>query len=617
MSVSLEQIQFVCHKTGADFKQSKQALIETDGDVFRAIDSIEALKKQNSTKTNKNWTEYVSDGSENFKTIDRKLNIVVVGRSGVGKSSFLNYAAGKKVFETGIGEPITQKYFQEIDVEEPIKNIKYCLFDTKGLEAGNTIEWKNAVYSEIDKRDASDNIYDWFHTVIFCIDASAKRLQPFEVRAILELSKKSSVLVLLTKKDLVESSILEALRKQIITDIGRHVQVLSVCSVSTRTRKGESHASGLEDVLRVSFFGLWEKAAKVLPNKAIKPLIIIKENLRFINNISGLLAFFSLKINCFPHPEHQLSLYPNYKGIGFSLFPNLKEEIYNINQELYMIFDNNNPVPSYLGLYKKISQITNINSSFERNEVILCLNNDIKEFANLPDVLVHDSLNAKYYRESIKLYLHFLYVILTRLKDNLIYNNNILSKISGNKSIIKEILKFYKDITGYSLRNIDDSNTKESCIKLEDSEKYRKFWDKFINKKNEVIKALDDVDSCVFSSGSERRDAEHQYISFKEFVEGFLKEFKDNVDSFIKYYSTELHAYGEYCIREDELSGNNNDHDKNSDDMLRMLIKEALSDGIITSKEYAMIRLVALKQGISDTSEIDKIILDLKHSSSK
>ena len=109
----------------------------------------------------------------------RRLNIVVVGRSGVGKSSFLNYAAGKKVFETGTGDPVTQSYFDVIEVERPEKNVIYSLFDTKGLEAGNTDEWKKAIYSEIERRDESDNKYDWFHTKIYCIDASSKRIQPF------------------------------------------------------------------------------------------------------------------------------------------------------------------------------------------------------------------------------------------------------------------------------------------------------------------------------------------------------------------------------------------------------------------------------------------------------
>ena len=47
---------------------------------------------------------------------------------------------------------------------------------------------------------------------------------------------------------------------------------------------------------------------------------------------------------------------------------------------------------------------------------------------------------------------------------------------------------------------------------------------------------------------------------------------------------------------------------------LREVIKESLSDDIITPKEYSMIRLVANHQGITDSSEIDKIIYEIKNS---
>lgn len=130
--------------------------------------------------------------------------------------------------------------------------------------------------------------------VISCIDASSKRIQPFEVNAVRELAERGSVLVLLTKKDLVTPEILEDLRKQILQEVGDRVQVLSVCSVSVRTRKGESKASGLEDVLRVSFLGLWEKASKILPRKTIGDYVTVNRTLFVDYDLSGLVAYAAL-----------------------------------------------------------------------------------------------------------------------------------------------------------------------------------------------------------------------------------------------------------------------------------------------------------------------------------
>lgn len=604
--ITLEKIQYVCHKTGSDFKESKQILIETDGNVFRAIDLIEARNKHNSTYANSTFREKVSFRIQNEKTGTRRLNIVVVGRSGVGKSSFLNYAAGKKVFETGIGEPVTQTYFQEIDVEEPFKNVNYCLFDTKGLEAGNTTEWKNAIYSEIDKRDASDNIYDWFHTLIFCIDASAKRIQPFEVQAIRDLSKKGSVLVLLTKKDLVEPPILEALKQQIISDIGTNVQVLSVCSVSMRTRKGESHANGLEDVLRVSFLGLWEKASKVLPNRVIKPITQIDLNMRMGDNISGLLAYYTLKIPFYPDSNKSLSMFPPYL-VPKLLVPEHEQE--TAEKYLYNL-DSVKKVQSEYDFYNKIERKTGIVYHRSNNDLILIIKGDCFDYLNIPDILSHSGLDSAYYRNAVHLYLHFIYLILQTLKERLRYHN-IPNIIKEHKSIIDEILKFYKDITGNNLRHIDDSKTKEACQKLEDTKYYYDFWNDFIDRKSVVDKALNEVDSCFFSSGSERRQAEHDYIAFRDFVNDFLLELKDRLDSFVQSYSAELHAYGEYCIREDELVIN--DNNKQVDlKLLRDLIRSSLSDGVMTPKEYKIIRSVAENQGVTDMSILDDIIREVK-----
>ena len=94
----------------------------------------------------------------------RRLNLVVVGKSGVGKSSFLNYAAGREVFPTGTGQPVTQEYFKKVEVKSPFPGISFALFDTKGIENDNTEEWHRAIFDEITRRDRSDNIYDWFHT---------------------------------------------------------------------------------------------------------------------------------------------------------------------------------------------------------------------------------------------------------------------------------------------------------------------------------------------------------------------------------------------------------------------------------------------------------------------
>ena len=46
----------------------------------------------------------IKDEYSNFTT----LNIVIIGKTGVGKSTLINTIFGQKLAETGIGKPVTQ-----------------------------------------------------------------------------------------------------------------------------------------------------------------------------------------------------------------------------------------------------------------------------------------------------------------------------------------------------------------------------------------------------------------------------------------------------------------------------------------------------------------------------
>ncbi|MBP5501562.1 MAG: GTPase domain-containing protein [Bacteroidales bacterium] len=190
-----------------------------------------------------------------------QLNIIITGKSGVGKSSFLNYLSGKDFFQTGIGAPVTQQYFECVDYEAD-NGVLYRLFDTKGIEPDTASECRAEVIKRINECDRQNNFFDWIHTVYYCFAASGKRIEDFEVDFIKQMMEKASVIILLTKKDLVDDDAIEQIKSQIRKEIGDKVQVISVCSVTVKTRKGESSPSGRESVLRAGFLGLWNKIAK-------------------------------------------------------------------------------------------------------------------------------------------------------------------------------------------------------------------------------------------------------------------------------------------------------------------------------------------------------------------
>lgn len=536
----------------------------------------------------------------------RRLNMVVVGRSGVGKSSFLNYAAGKKVFETGMGDPVTQSYFDVIDVDVPEKKVTYSLFDTKGLEAGNTDEWKKAIYSEIERRDESDDIYDWFHTIIYCIDASSKRIQPFEIEAIKEMAENGSVLVLLTKKDLVTPEILDDLRKQLLNEVGDQVQVLSVCSVSTRTRKGESKTSGLEDVLRVSFLGLWEKAAKMLPRMVLGDMVLVNQTLVVDKDLADLCAFATLTCRWTDDNGEEHKDVVDGGDIA---------EI--VGSDYYKVIDKEKDVP--FTYFEKVGKLSETPVAVASGNVQIYIQDwYFASLLTLPDKLDHDLLDEWHYRGGVGTYIRLVNEIfanlLRRMKNE---TGNLRSRVGKNGSIIREILKFYNDVNGTNQKPLFNHKTEEAISELERFD-YRKNLEKFERLSSLVRSALREVGNCTFTSGSERRGANSCYSDFRGWATETVNELDRRVQNFIKSYEAELHSYGQYCIREDEFMGSkkaeyNQANENKQLIMLKTMIRTALSDGNITSKERMMLESVAELQGVS-REELDSLIIEIMKS---
>ncbi|MCW0185704.1 50S ribosome-binding GTPase [Campylobacter lari] len=66
--------------------------------------------------------------------IGNKLNLFIIGKTGVGKSTLINTVFGKDVAKTGSGKPVTQ------EIKSYTKD-NLTIYDTKGLELkGNEIE---------------------------------------------------------------------------------------------------------------------------------------------------------------------------------------------------------------------------------------------------------------------------------------------------------------------------------------------------------------------------------------------------------------------------------------------------------------------------------------------
>lgn len=122
------------------------------------------------------------------------INILIAGRTGVGKSTLINAVFQSNIADTGQGRPVT-KTTREISKE----GIPLTIFDTRGLELS---EFK-ATISELEKlisercsdRDSNRHI----HLAWLCIHEDGRRVEDAEIMLHEMLSRRVPLVVVITK----------------------------------------------------------------------------------------------------------------------------------------------------------------------------------------------------------------------------------------------------------------------------------------------------------------------------------------------------------------------------------------------------------------------------------
>lgn len=190
----------------------------------------------------------ISEKVQNLKT----LNIIVAGKTGVGKSTLINAVFKDKLADTGMGKPVTT-HMRRISK----KGIPLAIYDTRGFELGKEVqgEVKKEVINTISKGLATKDINKTIHCIWYCINTASNRIEPEEIEWLRELSMDNQItqvpiIVVLTQSFSKKKS--QEMRQSLLNENLDIIQVIPVLAEDYEIEElGVAKAYGLDALIQV------------------------------------------------------------------------------------------------------------------------------------------------------------------------------------------------------------------------------------------------------------------------------------------------------------------------------------------------------------------------------
>ena len=182
-----------------------------------------------------------------------KVNIIIAGKTGVGKSTLLNAVFGEDLAVTGTGKPVTQT-MKEYSKEGTF----YHIFDTKGFELDSYKSMKDDLVAEIQKRRTNDP-KEHIHIMWYCIENNSARFEGSEQEFIKEIAREIPVVVVLTKAYTKDLTLYNTIKDELFNV--NNVNVNRVVALPTEIDENYTiPAKGLNELIEVTYENIPEAA---------------------------------------------------------------------------------------------------------------------------------------------------------------------------------------------------------------------------------------------------------------------------------------------------------------------------------------------------------------------
>ena len=238
-------------------------------------------------------------------------NFLILGHTGIGKSSFINYAVDREVAKTGSGRPVNTKgSWEKHVIDSPFaKDETLTIFDSWGLESDQAQDWK-ALVNEKLQADWNEDI---ICGVIYCF-SWIHRIQDFELDFLRDVLKTGyNVLIVLTNSDCKDKEAKKdnyygRLEKELKDYAGKY-KIVEVCNVNIEKLVGSAKKFGREEVLSALADFSTENLYRLYVNSLDKIYTEFKaeveKRIKAANESSGESWFRPVFIHCIYTPQYK------------------------------------------------------------------------------------------------------------------------------------------------------------------------------------------------------------------------------------------------------------------------------------------------------------------------